>query len=177
MTHLKSLSLEGILHSSSPGRMSFLKGPVRAQRLSKSLTTAFSTCLAPSGSRAPVHFLWDRERSYLERVMCSGAHTWHTQMMHSQHTPTGCHGRRGALTSVSSRWRKCLGEAGLPRGQEAPSPNAHWASVSSSAKGAHDTLKFHCEKGERKYVKLLALCCFCYLVAQPCPTLLQPHGW
>ena len=61
LTHLKSLSLEGILHSSSPGRMSFLKGPLRAQRLSKSLTEAFSTCRAPSGSRAPVHFPWDRE--------------------------------------------------------------------------------------------------------------------
>lgn len=52
LTHLKSFSLEGILHSSS-GRMSFLKGPVRAQRLSKSLTQVFPTCQAPPGKERP----------------------------------------------------------------------------------------------------------------------------
>lgn len=61
LTHLKSLPLEGILHSSSLGGMSFLKGPIRAHRLSKSWTQAFSTCQGPWEEEKPrCNPLWER---------------------------------------------------------------------------------------------------------------------
>lgn len=82
LTHLKSLPLEGILHSSSLGRMSFLKGLIRAHRLSKSLTQVFSTCQTSWEEEKPrcnsPWALWDLWGT-------RGSIMWHVPRTHSRH--------------------------------------------------------------------------------------------
>lgn len=105
LTHLKSFSLEGILHSSS-GRMSSLKGPVRAQRLSKNLTQAFSTCQTPQGEGRPrCTSLWDGRMSNSDtsctvgHIVCHVHRTCSTEC-HSLHISAGHCDSRGVHTSV-----------------------------------------------------------------------------
>lgn len=67
--------------------MSFLKGPIRAHRLSKSLTQAFSTCQAPwEEEKAQVQLLMgERDRALWDLWCTRGPIMWHVHRTHSRH--------------------------------------------------------------------------------------------